>query len=175
MFNNLSLKTKLLSIVITSLIVVMVILLAESIVSMKDEAETIIKESEKAAYEKKEKELENYVSLAYKTVESYYARTAKDKIKGEVAEYLQIQTNFILSILEGEYKKNKDYLSDEEMQVRLKSIINSTKFEKDGSGYFFAYDTKGITIANASKPQLEGKNLLHVKDANGVFIVKKTS
>ncbi|WP_072681788.1 methyl-accepting chemotaxis protein [Arcobacter sp. LA11] len=171
MFKNSSIKIKLLSTVIGSIILVTIVMLTQSIISLNNTSEAIIEKSSVSAYDAKEKELQNYVSLAYKTVESYYARTAKDKIKNEVEDYLLEQTNYIFSILDGEYKKYKDILPAEELEERIKSILSSTKFGK--SGYFFVYDKQGVNIVLPPKPQLQGKNLSHIKDANGVFVIKE--
>ncbi|RXK07484.1 methyl-accepting chemotaxis protein [Halarcobacter ebronensis] len=170
MLKNISIKAKLLSTVIGSIVLIALILLVEMTISINNEVTTLSKESAKAAYNAKEKELENYVSLAYKTVESYYARTAEDKIQEEVESYLKEQTNYIFSIIEGEYNKYKKTLSTEEMKKRLKSILNDAKFGK--SGYFFVYDPNGVNISLPPKPELEGKNLSHVQDKNGVYIIK---
>ncbi|PLY05506.1 MAG: chemotaxis protein [Arcobacter sp.] len=170
MFKNSSIKIKLLSTVIGSIIIAAILMLFESIHTMKAGAEETAKLTAENSYQAKEKELENYVSLAYKTIESYHKRTAQDKIQVEVEGYLKEQTNYIFSILEGEYKKNKDFLSEDEMKKRLKSILNDTKFGK--SGYFFVYDPNGVCISLPPKPQLEGKNLSHLKDTNGIYIIK---
>ncbi len=173
MFKDISIKLKLLVTVIGAILTISIIMEIETIYAMKHEAEIIIKDSEEAAYKGKEEEVKNYVSLAYKTVESYYARTAPDKIKDEVAGYLKEQTNYMFSILEGEYEKNKNTLSQTQMQDYLKSIITSTKFGTNNSGYFFVYDTEGTNVVLPPKPELQGKNLLHIKDSNGVFIIKE--
>lgn len=41
-----------------------------------------------------------------------------------------------------------------------------------GDLYVMAYDMEGINKAHGGNPKLIGKNLLEIKDANGVFIVK---
>ncbi|XPV70590.1 MAG: methyl-accepting chemotaxis protein [Halarcobacter sp.] len=170
MLKNSSIKVKLLSTVVGSIVIVAVIMLFESIYTMKNEAKSTSELSAKSAYTAKENELKNYVSLAYKTVESYYARTSQDKIQEEVEDYLREQTNYIFSILEGEYNKYKNTLSNEEMKKRLKSILNDARFGK--SGYFFVYDPNGVCISLPTKPQLEGKNLSHLQDKNGVYLIK---
>ncbi len=170
MLRNSSIKVKLLSTVIGSIVLVAVIMLFESINTMKNEAKSTSELTAKSAYKAKENELRNYVSLAYKTVESYYERTAEDKIQEEVEGYLREQTDYIFSILEGEYNKYKNTLSNDEMKKRLKSILNDARFGK--SGYFFVYDPNGVCVSLPPKPQLEGKNLSHLQDKNGVYLIK---
>lgn len=46
------------------------------------------------------------------------------------------------------------------------------KFIK-GDLYVMVYDMDGLNKAHGGNPKLVGKNLLEIKDANGVFIVKR--
>ncbi len=171
MSKDMSIKIKLLISVIGAILTVALLTEINSIVTLEKETNQIINQTETSAYKAKEKELENYVSLAYKTVESYYARTAKDKIQKEVEEYLKEQTDFLFSIVNSEYQNNKDILSKEDLFKRIKDIINATKFGKNG--YFFGYSPKGICLILPPKPQLEGKDLNHVKDKNGIFVIRE--
>ncbi|WP_421717148.1 methyl-accepting chemotaxis protein [Arcobacter arenosus] len=171
MFKNLSIKIKLLISVIGAILTIALVTEINSIVTLKKETNNIIAKTEQNAYRAKEKELENYVSLAYKTIESYYNRTAKDKIQKEVETYLKEQTNFLFSIISSEYENNKNSMTQEELFRKIKNIISATKFGKNG--YFFGYSPKGICLILPPKPQLEGKDLNHVKDKNGVFVIKE--
>ena len=117
------------------------------------------------SYAKKELELKNYVSLAMKTVESYHERTAIDKIKVEVQDDLKKQTNFLFSILESEYIKLKDVLSEDALKQRLKSIVDATRY--GDSGYFWINDTNAVMIVHPIKPALNGKDLSAFKDDAG--------
>jgi len=155
MLKNSSIKVKLLSTVIGSIILVAGIMLFQSISSLKYEADTIIKESTQEAYKAKEAELKNYISLAYKTVESYYERTAKDKIKDEVRSYIKEQSEFLFSIINNEYEKNKDILAPEELKSRIKSIISSTRYGK--SGYFWINDFDYKMVMHPIKKSLDNQ------------------
>jgi methyl-accepting chemotaxis protein len=155
MLNNSSIKVKLLSTVIGSIIIVAIVMMLQSISSLKYEAEIIIEESSSAAYKAKEAELKNYISLAYKTVESYYERTDKSRIKNEVKGYIEEQSDFMFSIINSEYEKNKDILSEEELKQRIKSIISSTRYGK--SGYFWINDFNYKMVMHPIKGSLTGK------------------
>jgi len=171
MFKNGSIKIKLLSTIIGSMVLITVIMLAQSIISLKSTSNSIIEKSSSSAFKAKEEELKNYVSLAYKTIESYHERTAQDKIQAEVENYLLEQTNFIFTIINSEYNKYKDTLSNEELKQRIKSIISASRFGE--SGYFFAYNPNGINMVHPIKPSLEGKDLSKLKDTNGVMIIQE--
>ena len=171
MFSNSSIKVKLLSTVIGSIILVAVVMLTQSIISLNNTSEKIITKSSNAAFHAKEKELKNYISLAYKTLESYHARTAKDKVKVEVQKYLKEQTEFIYSIINGEYKRYKDIYSEDELKDRIIGIVNSTRYGKNG--YFWINDLDTKMITHPIKPSLNGKNLSTLKDKSGKFFFKE--
>ena len=165
MFKSISIKAKLLLIVISSIIVVSVAMIIQSIVSLQETSDTVIERFKADAYKSKEEELRNYVSLAMKSVEAYHARTAKDKVKAEVQAYLKEQTGFMLSIMEGTYKKYKGTVSEEELKELIKTAVKSTRYGK--SGYFWMNDTDARIVMHPIKPQLDGKDLANYKDKGG--------
>ena len=164
---DISIKTKLLLIVLCSITIISVVLSLESIFSMKEVSNKKIEEYRVEAYKNKESELKNYVSLAYKTVESFYSRTAKDKIRLEVEKYIKEQSNFLFSIIESEYKKNKDLLTEVEIKNKIKSIVESTRYGK--SGYFWINDFDNNMIMHPIVKKLNGKNLKN--DPASAFII----
>ena len=165
MFKSISIKAKLLLIVISSIVVVSVAMLLESIVSLQETSEVVIEKFKKDAYKTKQEELRNYVSLAMKTVESYHARTAKDKVKAEVQDYLKEQTNFMLSIIEGEYEKYKGKVPEEELKEIIRNAVKSSRYGKNG--YFWINDLDSVIVMHPIKPQLDGKNMAEYKDKGG--------
>ena len=164
---NLSIKMKLQLIVFFSIAIISVVLTLESIVSMKKSSEKKIQSYKVEAYKNKEQELQSYVSLAYKTIDSYYARTAKDKIKGEVEGYILEQSGFLFSIIDDIYNKNKDYLSEEELKYRIKTVVESTRYGK--SGYFWINDFDYNVVMHPLKKEYNNKNF---KNNNKVTFVQ---
>ena len=173
MFKNISIKGKILLLSLVTIIIVSIAIAIDSIYSIKNFSNKNIENFKNDAYSKKELELKNYVSLAIKTVEAYYNRTATDKIKVEVQEQLKMQTNFLFSILEAEYEKSKTTLSEEALKQKLKLIIDSSRYGK--SGYFWVNDTNSIIVTHPIKPELNGKDMLEYKDKNGKQIFKEFS
>jgi methyl-accepting chemotaxis protein len=165
MFSNLSIKSKLLIISLVAIVLVSVLVATQSIYSIKKLSTNEIENFKKEAYDNKEKELKNYVSLAMKTVSSFYERTSLEKAKVEVQEDLKAQTNFIFSIVESEYKKHKDVLSENELKDRIKGIIEGTRYGKNG--YFWVNDTNAVMVMHPIKPALNGKDLDTYKDKGG--------
>ena len=165
MLANMSIKTKILVLSIITIIVVSLSIAVNSIYSINKVSQENINKYKEESYAKKEEELKNYISLAMKTVEAYHKRTAIDKIKIEVQEDLKQQTNFLFSILESEYAKNKDILSEEALKNRLKAIIDATRYGE--SGYFWVNDTNAVIVTHPIKPALNGKDMAEYKDQGG--------
>ena len=165
MFRDISIKGKLLLLSLITIIVVSLSVTIDSLYSINKLSNENINRYKEESYAKKELELKNYVSLAMKTVEAYHERTAIDKIKVEVQDDLKKQTNFLFSILESEYIKLKDVLSEDALKQRLKSIVDATRY--GDSGYFWVNDTNAVMVIHPIKPALNGKDLSAFKDDAG--------
>ena len=95
---NLSIKMKLLVIVIGTIIVITTILALEAIVSIEKLSEDTITKYRIESYEKKEKELQSYVEIAIKTIEAEYknndiTEVDKKKIALEVISNIRFGDN----------------------------------------------------------------------------------
>ena len=171
MLSNMSIKAKILALSVVIIVLVSAVLSINSVRTMNDFSQKSVNTFSSKAYEKKEVELQNYVSLAMKTIQSYYDRTAIDKIKVEVQDDLKNQTNFLFSILESEYKKFNGVLSEKSLKLRLKEIVESSRYGE--SGYFWINDTDAVIVMHPIKPELNGKNLYDYKDKGGKQIFKE--
>jgi methyl-accepting chemotaxis protein len=167
----LSLKLKVLILSFVTIIVISFAIAIDSIYSIKSFSNESIESYKKEAYAKKEQELQNYVSLAVKTVEAYYSRTSTEKLKVEVQDELVKQTNFLFSILEAEYERNKNSLSEEALKDRLKSIVNATRYSK--TGYFWINDFDAVVLIHPINQKLNNQNMHDYKDPNGKQIFKE--
>jgi len=165
MFKSLSIKIKLLGIVISSILLVSIILGVQSVNSLQKESNSMIAKFEEDAYKTKEKELQNYISLAMKTVESYYKRTSKEQVQLEVQDYLVGQVNLILSMMEGIYEEYRGTIPDEELKNIIKNAVKATTHGKDG--YFWINDFEANIIMHPIKPHFDGRNLANYADKNG--------
>ncbi|MGB3751920.1 MAG: cache domain-containing protein [Arcobacteraceae bacterium] len=162
---NITIKMKLLLLVIGTIVTISIIVGFEAIYNIKAVSDENIKEYKEESYKNKEEELKNYVSMAVKTIDSFHKRTEPAKVKAEVAKYLQEQTKFIFSIITREYEKNKNILSNEQIKQRVISIINQSRY--GDNGYFWINDMQAVVIEHPIKPSLNGKNLAEFKDKNG--------
>ncbi len=163
-----SIKLKLQLIIIFTILLVTVVTILESISSIKSTSEQNIQKYKKEAYKNKEIELKNYVSVAIKSIDSFYQRTSQEKIKSEVQNDLKLQTDFLFSILTQEYEKNKSKLSKNQLSEHIKNLVASVRYAEDG--YFWINDTTPKMIMHPMKPTLDGKDLSKLKDPNGVSL-----
>ncbi|RBQ25997.1 chemotaxis protein [Arcobacter sp. CECT 9188] len=171
MTKNLSIKIKILILSVITIMFISIAVAIDSIYSIKAFSAEGINRYKEEAYLTKEHELKNYVSLAMKTVEAYYERTSVDKVKLELEGELQKQTEFLFSILEAEYEKYKNILSNDALQERLKSIVNSTRYGP--TGYFWINDLDAVVLVHPISPSLNNKNMYDYKDPKGKQIFKE--
>lgn len=80
--------------------------------------------------------------------------------------YVDIALTSIKSVVaSGSYD---DAVIKKQVADQLRDII----FGESKDGYMFVYDYGGINIVMGPKPELEGKNLYGLQDANGVNVIK---
>ncbi|WP_373070682.1 methyl-accepting chemotaxis protein [Sulfurimonas sp.] len=165
---SISIKLKLQGIILATIIAVTAVIIIQSIYSVKSLSEDHIQKYRQEAYENKESELKNYISVALKSIDSFYQRTSEQKIKQEVQNDLKNQSDFLFSILDKEYQNNKNQLSKSELKKRIKEIVASVRYAN--SGYFWINDTAPKMIMHPIKPSLDGKDLSDFKDPNGIYL-----
>ena len=86
--------------IISTVIAVSIAIILQSIYGINKMTEQSISKYKQEAYQNKELELKNYVSVAMKSIESFYKRTSKEKIKKEVESELKEQTDFLVSSIQ---------------------------------------------------------------------------
>ncbi|SFG07714.1 methyl-accepting chemotaxis protein [Neptunomonas qingdaonensis] len=62
---------------------------------------------------------------------------------------------------------------DTEAKKKAADILRSMTYGEKKDGYVFVYDYSGTNIAMRPKPSMEGENLILLKDANGLAIIKE--
>lgn len=99
--------------------------------------------------------------IAYnKSLTEYRVR---QEIKMRVEEAWQLADNL--------YRKFRDTRSLDEIQTMVKEALRPLRFN-EGRGYYFATRLDGVEMLFADRPQLEGKNLLGMKDLEGKHVIK---
>ena len=117
-------------------------------------------------YDIKKNELKMFTSIVVKTLNSFYDKTSIENVKKEVSTGLTQQMELLFFIIENEYKKNKNRLSNIELKNHIKNIISTTRYSNDG--YFWINDLDAVIIDHPIKPTLNGKNMSALADKNGV-------
>lgn len=84
-----------------------------------------------------------------------------------VKTYVETAATVVKPLLEKAVRTN----SPEDIK-KLKDTLRSISYGNE-NGYVFVLDYDGITHVQPSKPSLEGKSLLELKDPNGVFFIKE--
>jgi methyl-accepting chemotaxis protein len=110
---------------------------------MQKGSEVLLENSKNSTYEARRQELKNEVRIVHGMLMSVYKR-----MKSENA-------------------------NDDAIKLALKQSIKDVRFFEDDSGYIFIYEYDGTCVALPTNPSLEGKNLIHLKDKNGVFLLKE--
>ena len=165
---NLSIKAKLMSIILGVIIIVTIILAAQSIVTINSVSNANIEKYKEEAYKTKEKELANYVSVALNTIDTFYQRGSKEKIKQEVQQTLSNHTSQVINMIQKVYDKFNGKISQKELKNKIKFIVSSSTYGK--SGYFWINDMNAVIVDHPIKPSLNGKDLSKFKDKGGKAI-----
>ncbi|WP_415887464.1 methyl-accepting chemotaxis protein [Neptuniibacter sp. QD37_6] len=87
--------------------------------------------------------------------------------KDSLKSYVDLATSSIKHIYEGTDKE------DLYAQEQALNILTELTYGEKGDGYIFAYKYDGTNLATRPKPQLRGKNLMGLKDKNGVLIIQE--
>ncbi|MDL0089705.1 cache domain-containing protein [Campylobacter sp. PS10] len=90
----------------------------------------------------------------------------KDELKTEVETFSQIMQQIYTSA-------KADGKSDNEIKELIIATIEPVKFFADKSGYIFIYEADGTVVMHPEKPSLVGKNLINLKDPNGLLLIDK--
>jgi methyl-accepting chemotaxis protein len=153
---NLSIKSKLLLIIIFTIIIVAGLIAVKSIYSLNELTKDNIATYKKNAYEEQEKELKSYVDFARNVAVDYYKKSDINIIKENIKKDLEGQMNFLFFMLEDLYKKFNGKVSDEELKRILLDAIGSARYGTN-NGYFFVYNEDAIVLKHPINPTKEGK------------------
>ncbi|MGB0733107.1 MAG: methyl-accepting chemotaxis protein [Pontibacterium sp.] len=82
-------------------------------------------------------------------------------------DYMDIAVSSVASVY------SSTNLSTEEAQSRAKQILRDISFGKNGDGYVFVVDYQGTFQVHRAKPSLVGRNVIDLKDQNGVPLIRE--
>lgn len=101
-------------------------------------------------------------------IEKYEEEAYKGR-EGELREILDIMHQTITSIYKAQVAKGA---SEKEIKAAILEKLDEPRFLKDKSGYFFVYEYNGTNVLTPTNKSLEGQNLMHLKDSNGVMLIQ---
>jgi len=155
MFSNSSIKTKIIFIVALAILLSSLLISLLSIYSIQESSKERINKYKMEAYQKVRNNLKDFSSVAMSIVKHYYKQSDKDKMKDVVKDYIDEQSNYLFSILEGQYNKYKFILQEEELKGLLINTVKSTRYGK--SGYFWINDFDYKILMHPIKSEFDGK------------------
>lgn len=88
----------------------------------------------------------------------------KDSIRARVYEAELIAQSI--------YNMNKKTKSKAEIALMIKNSLRSIRFN-NGRGYYFATNLNGTEELFADHPEMEGRNLIDLRDTNGKYVIRE--
>ncbi|MGF1694532.1 cache domain-containing protein [Vibrio kyushuensis] len=101
--------------------------------------------------------------LGEKEVEIFYDRLIAAK-ESALKDSLDLAFDAI------SYVYNDPDIREAEAKAEVKAILTRLRYGSDG--YFFAYDENGVNLVHPIQPGLIGKNLLHIQDSDGDYLIE---
>jgi len=105
------------------------------------------------------------LTSAYYIIESGNLKTNVAEFRDSLIEQRSIQLKELSEVALGIIAYEKSLPNGGNIDAALRKIRFGS------SGYFFIYDTAGVNVFHATKPQLQGKNLIDFKDVKGKKVV----
>jgi len=167
-----SIKNKLLSIVLSSIIIMMILLSFIIKKDLNNLEHHLHKDLENTLLNITKDNLKNSVNLAIGASEAIIKSAPKPE------QIAKLKVMVLMDILNNFYEKNKDILTETELKEKLKNIVKNFRYtiidnNHINNGYFWIIDFNGKMIEHPIKPKLNNQNVLSLKDENQKFIVKE--
>ncbi len=115
--------------------------------------------------------LQDLVEVAYSMVNTYYQRSRDiDALKRAKAKELKTILSGIASQIHCILRAYKDQPRSV-AEEKIKELVSA--FRYNGNDYVWINDMNGVMIMHPIKPQLDGKNLINLRDRQGTYIFKQ--
>lgn len=111
--------------------------------------------------------LGGFVVLEIKRLGETEINRIHDRMLADKKQSIKDYVDLALASVKELYDNSTDVIQAKE---QAKAILRNLAFGEDD--YVFTYDWNGTVLAYPNKPQLEGKNLMSLKDKNGGYPVK---
>ncbi len=93
------------------------------------------------------------------------------KVQERMRTMLQEQVYIAHAIATELYNQNKNKVTGKELRSMVREALRVIRYNSN-RGYFFATDLNGIEQLFADRPEMEGKNLLEMRDTTGKFVIR---
>ena len=97
----------------------------------------------------------------------YKKSSTEERVKALVREKVQDAYSLASHI----YGTDKNTVPEDVLKSRIIETLRTIKWD-NGKGYFFIFNHKGTTVLNADIPEMEGYDMLDMKDMAGNFVVR---
>ncbi|QNK84115.1 cache domain-containing protein [Aliarcobacter cryaerophilus] len=152
---NLSIRVKLLSIVIITIILVSTIIATKSIYEVNNLTNQTIEEYRQNAFNTSIEELKNYTAFAQNIAKSAYEEAKIENVKARKGAYLKSQTDFLFAMISKIYDEQKNKMPEAELKKILLEAIGSVRYGEEND-YFFVYDKNSTILKLPLTPEREG-------------------
>ncbi|MFX4232695.1 methyl-accepting chemotaxis protein [Aliarcobacter butzleri] len=163
--SNLSIRIKLLAIVIVTIVLVSIIIATKSIYEVNNLTNQTIEEYKERAFNANIEEMKNYTTFAVNIAKDAYEKSKIENVKARKATYLKSQTDFLFAMITKIYEDQKNKIPEAELKKVLLDAIGSVRYGEDND-YFFVYDKNSTILKLPLTPEREGtKNTgSHIKE-----------
>ncbi|MEV9530595.1 cache domain-containing protein [Aliarcobacter butzleri] len=163
--SNLSIRIKLLAIVIVTIVLVSIIIATKSIYEVNNLTNQTIEEYKERAFSANIEEMKNYTTFAVNIAKDAYEKSKIENVKARKATYLKSQTDFLFAMIRKIYEDQKNKIPEAELKKVLLDAIGSVRYGEDND-YFFVYDKNSTILKLPLTPEREGtKNTgSHIKE-----------
>lgn len=128
---------------------------------------------EKEAQLIEEKQLHLKKKMLHQEIQRFvdFIEYKKKHIYTQTQEIVKTRVYEAYDVAQHIYAFNKGKLSDEAIQKEIIETLRIMRFEQ-GKGYYFITNMNGIEMLFSDRPEMEGKNMLRIKNSEGRYVVK---
>jgi len=156
---KLSIKYKIAILLIISVLITGITAILINVNSIKDLTKRQIELFTKTILEEKKADLLHKSEIVYKIIESHYEETLPEAIEKNVKSKLAQKQDILFNIINNYYKENKNKLSKKELKEKIKALVKSARYGKNG--YFWINDFNYKMVMHPIKPQFDGKTFIN--------------
>ena len=135
---NLSIKQRLLIVVIISMLGLSIALIIINTISLRELADKNIRLYTENVMNLKKEKLRNYTLIVLDIIKAYYEKTSKTRMENQTKNKLTKKINCLFNIIYKIYNFNKNTIPENELKNLLYNIITAAKYNKND--YFWIID-----------------------------------